>query len=104
MTSVPPPPLPLLSTGSSATTFRRDEDLVAALARLDAAAVFFFFAADDARAEAPRPAMRLTVGLVASSELFFFAIPQTFKLLLTDAGCGLLIASARTWCWCWNPH
>jgi len=63
MTSVPPPPLPLDST--SWTAF-------AALAR-DDADPFFFFAADDARAEAPRPAIRLTVILVASSVVFFFA-------------------------------
>ena len=69
MTSVPPPPVPLpFSSGSGSATRRRDADFVAALAR-----VLFFFAEDDARAEAPLPAIRRTVGLVALSVDFFLA-------------------------------
>ncbi len=67
--SDPPPPEPFDATSSSATLPRRD--LVAALAREPAALAFFFFATDDARAEAPRPAIRLTVVSVALSVVFF---------------------------------
>src|SRR5262245_43909034 len=80
MTSDPPPlPLPLYSGASGSATFRRD--LVAAFAFIVAFVAFFFFATDDARAEAPRPAMRLTVGLVASSEVFFFVAISLCSLL-----------------------
>jgi hypothetical protein len=80
MTSVPPPPEPLVSTTSSATLARR-EDLVADLAREVAALAFFFFffAPDAARAEAPRPAIRLTVVSVALSVVFFL-IAMSFSV------------------------
>src|SRR5262245_48335723 len=94
MTSVPPPPDPLDSTGSSATTFRRDAALLADFARDFAALAFLFFATDDARAEAPRPAMRLTVGLVASSVVFFLAAISCLILPLpADCLCWLLVAA-----------
>src|SRR5688572_7175118 len=94
MTRAPPPPVPF-PLSDSATTERRD-DFVAALAFDDAAEAFFFFATDDARAEAPRPAMRRTVGLVASSELFFFAaifFPNSEACSLNPAPSG---ANARS--------
>jgi hypothetical protein len=64
--------------------------LVAAFAFIVALVAFFFLATDDARAEAPRPAMRLTVGLVASSDVFFLAaIDQV-------AECRMQISECRT--------
>src|SRR5687767_3215912 len=89
ITSAPPPPDPFVSTSSSATLPRREADFPAAFALERADAAFFFFVADDARAEAPRPAIRLTVVLVASSVDFFLIAISLVCYSLTARRCSL---------------